>query len=341
MRAWEIAEGFGLSNLRMVERPSPKPGPGEVRVKMLAASLNYRDLLMIRGKYNPRQPLPLIPLSDGVGVVDAVGEGVLRVKAGERVAGHFCQRWLSGEPDHAILKYTLGGPIDGMLAEEVVLSAEGVVPVPEHLNDAEASTLPCAALTAWSALVTMGKIKAGETVLVQGTGGVSLFALQFATLLGARVIGTSGRAEGLDRLTALGASETINYRSDTDWGRTALRMTGYRGVDHVVEVGGVGTLEQSMRAVRPGGQISLIGILAGRAAPVDMTPVLMRNVRVQGVLVGHRESFEAMNRAIAHHRMRPIIDRIFPFEEAPAALQHLASATHLGKICISGTGSRL
>lgn len=336
MKAWEIAEGFGLDHLRLAERPDPTPGPRQVLVELRARSLNFRDLLMVRGKYDPRQALPLVPLSDGVGEVVAAGDGVQRVKPGDRVCPIFAQRWIAGTPTKTELRSTLGGPLDGTLRERMVCDEEAVVHAPEHLSDVEAATLPCAALTAWSALVTHGAVKPGETVLVQGTGGVSIFALQIAKVLGARVVATSSSDEKLERARALGADETINYRETPEWGKAARALTGGAGVDHVVEVGGAGTLDQSIRAVKPGGTISLIGVLAGGAAPVNLTPVLMQNIRVQGVFVGHREAFEAMNRAIAHHGLRPVVDRVFPFAQAREAFDYLSSRQHLGKVCIAG-----
>lgn len=334
MQVFEIRGAFGLDHLQRVERPQPEPGPGQVRVRVSAVSLNYRDLMMVRGEYNPRQPLPLVPCSDGVGVVEALGPGVQGVAVGERVAGLFAQRWWAGPPTAEALRSTLGGPRDGMLAEAVVLDAQGVVPVPKHLDDVEAATLPCAALTAWSALVTLGHVRAGDMVLVQGTGGVSSFALDFARMHGARVIATSGSAHKLDDLRARGAWQVIDHRADPQWGKTARALTGGEGVDHVIEVGGVGTLNQSLRAVRPGGTVSLIGVLAGGSADVSLTSVLMTQVRVQGVFVGHREGFLAMCRAIAQHGLRPRIDRVFAFDEARAAFEHLASGAHQGKVCI-------
>ncbi len=334
MQAWEITESFGLDHLRLVDRPDPEPGPRQVRLAIRARSLNFRDLLMVRGKYNPRQPLPLVPLSDGVGEVTAIGEGVERVKVGDRVSPIFAQRWIAGTPSRTELRSTLGGPLDGTLREAMVCDEEAVVHVPAHMTDVEAATLPCAALTAWSALVTQGALAAGQTVLVQGTGGVSVFALQIAKLLGARVIATSSSDEKLERVRALGADETLNYRTTPEWGKAAKALTGGEGVDHVVEVGGAGTLDQSIRAVRPGGAISLIGVLAGGAAPVNLTPVLMQNIRIQGVLVGHRQAHEALNRALGQHALRPVVDRVFPFAEASAAFEHLASQEHIGKVCI-------
>ncbi|MEM7158632.1 MAG: NAD(P)-dependent alcohol dehydrogenase [Myxococcota bacterium] len=334
MQAYEIKGGFGLDNLTKVERPMPEPGPGQVRVRVTAVSLNYRDLLMVRGHYNPRQPLPLVPCSDGVGLVEAIGPGVQGLEIGDRVAGLFVQRWAAGSPTAQAQRSTLGGPLDGMLAEQVVLDAQGVVSVPEHLSDAEAATLPCAALTAWSALVTEGGIRAGDTVLVQGTGGVSTFALAFARMHGARVIATTSRPAKAEALLARGAWKVIDYRKDPKWGKTALSLTEGRGVDHVVEVGGVGTMAQSLRALRPGGTLSLIGVLAGVQADLSLTSVLMNQIRVQGIFVGHREGFLAMNRAIREHELRPLVDKVFEFDEAVAAFEHLASGDHQGKVCI-------
>jgi NADPH:quinone reductase-like Zn-dependent oxidoreductase len=334
MRVVEIRDRFGLEQLTVTQRPDPRPGPGEVLLRVKAASLNYRDLLTVRGHYNPKQPLPLIPCSDGVGEVDAVGEGVTRVKPGDRVATLFAQGWISGEPTRAKLRSTLGGPLDGTLAERMVLDAEGVVRVPGHLSDEEAATLPCAALTAWSALAVHGSVKAGNTVLVQGTGGVAIFALQLARLLGARVIVTSSDDRKLERARELGAWETINYRNTPDWGRSAMKLTGGEGVDLVVDVGGAQTLPQSLAAVRFGGQISLIGVLTGTVSELNVIPMLMQQVRLQGLLVGHREGFETMNRAIEAHRMRPVVDRVFALDQAREALATMAAGEHFGKICI-------
>ncbi|MGH9361886.1 MAG: zinc-dependent alcohol dehydrogenase family protein [Thermoanaerobaculia bacterium] len=328
LRAW------GLENLVLAERPEPAPGPGQVVVRHHAASLNYRDLLLVRGQYNPKQKLPVVPCSDGAGEVVAVGEGVTRVRVGDRVCPTFHQGWLAGEPSRERLRSTLGSPLDGTLAERILLDGEGVVAVPEHLSDEEAATLPCAAVTAWNALVTEGGIVAGDTVLVQGTGGVSIFALQLGVLLGARVIVTSSSDAKLARARELGAWEGINYREVPAWGVRARELTGGRGVDLVVEVGGAGTFEQSLQALRPGGSLSLIGVLAGAALELRLTAIQMRMIRVQGLLVGHRDSFEAMNRAIVHHRLRPVVDRVFPLAEARAAFEHLASGAHFGKVVV-------
>lgn len=334
MKAWEIQGGFGLGNLALAERPDPQAGPGQVLIRVRAVSLNYRDLLTVEGKYNPKQKLPLIPCSDGAGEVVAVGEGVTRVKPGDRVCGVFAQRWVAGRPDREKLRSTLGGPLDGMLAELVVLPEDGVVLVPPHLTDEEAATLPCAGVTAWSALVTHGGLTAGDTVLLQGTGGVSILALQLARLLGVRVLITSSSDEKLERARELGASGLINYRTTPEWSGAVRELTGGAGVDLVVEVGGAGTLEQSLRSVRLGGMVCLIGNLAGIVAQLPLTLIFMQQVRVQGILVGHREGFEAMNRAIAAHGMRPVVDRTFSFEEARAAFELMAAGGHFGKVCV-------
>ena len=331
-RAWSFDE-FGLEHLKLVDVDEPAPGPGQVKLRVKAASLNFRDTLMVAGKYDPRVPRPLVPLSDGVGEVVAVGEGVERVAVGDRVAATFTPKWIAGPPERALIRATRVGPLPGMLAEERTLSAEGVVKVPAHLGDAEAATLPCAALTAWSSLVTEGGVTAGQTVLVQGTGGVSIFALQLGVILGARVIVTSSSDEKLAQAKELGAFATINYREDESWGKTAAELVG--GVDHVIEVGGAKTLEQSLRAVKPGGTISLIGILSGTTAPIPLTKILMNQVRVQGILVGHRAGFEAMNRAVEAHALKPVVDRVFPFEEAPEAFRYLQSGAHFGKVVIA------
>ncbi len=335
MKAIEIKTAFGLENLGVVERADPAPGPNQVLVRVCAASLNYRDLLTVQGLYNPRQSLPLIPCSDGAGEVVAVGSGVTRVNVGDRVASCFAQGWVSGRPIRSKLQTTtLGGPLDGMLTELALLSEEGVTRFPDHLSFEEAATLPCAGLTAWSALVRHGAIKPGDTVLVMGTGGVSMFALQFAKLLGARVIVTSSSNAKLERAKKVGADLGVNYKENQNWFKPVRDFTDGEGVDHIIEVGGVGTLTQSMRAVRMGGTISLIGVLAGVEYPLNLTPLLMQDVRLQGVIVGHRESFEDMNRAITAHTLHPIVDRVFPFDEARAAFDFMAAGGHFGKICI-------
>jgi NADPH:quinone reductase-like Zn-dependent oxidoreductase len=339
VRAVEIRDGFGLDHLQLVERPDPRPGFGQALVRVRAASLNFRDLLMIQGRYNPKQKLPLIPCSDGAGEVVAVGEGVSRVRPGDRVCGIFAQGWIAGEPRRDMVRTTLGGPLDGMLAELVALREEGLVATPEHLSDVEAATLPCAAVTAWSCLIEGGAggqrgLAPGETVLLQGTGGVSLFALQLAVLAGARVIITSSSDEKLERVRQLGAAAGINYRQTPDWAARVKELTGGEGADWVLEVGGAGTLPQSVQAVRAGGRILLIGVLSGNAVELSIPSIQMRRVRVEGVLVGSRASFEALNRAVSLHRLRPVIDRTFPLAEARAAFEHMAAGRHFGKIGI-------
>lgn len=329
-----IQGAFGLDHLQPEERADPgPPGRGQVLVRMRAASLNYRDLLMVTGLYNPKQPLPLVPCSDGCGEVVAVGPGVEHVEPGDRVITTFAQGWVAGELTREKAKTTLGGPLDGTLQERLLLAADGVVRAPTHLTDVEAATLTCAGLTAWSAL-TSGHVGPGDTVLTQGTGGVSLFALQLARLMGARVIVTSSSDEKLARARALGAWETINYKSTPGWGARARELTGGRGVDHVIEVGGADTLAQSVAAIRPGGQLSLIGILSGTSTQLSLTSVLMARLRIQGILVGHREGLEALARATSAHQLRPVVDRVFPWTEARAALEHLRSGAHFGKVCL-------
>jgi NADPH:quinone reductase and related Zn-dependent oxidoreductases len=334
MRVWELRDGFAPEHLRLGERPEPVPGAGQVVVAMRAASLNYRDSLVIRGRYGPRVALPLIPVSDGAGEVVAVGPSVRRVKPGDRVAPLFFQRWQGGRPDQDKMFDSLGGPVDGVLTEQMCLSEDGVAVIPPHLDWAEAATLPCAGLTAWTAIVTDGRVGPGDTVLVQGTGGVALFALQFAKLAGARVIVTSSSDAKLERVRALGADETINYRQTPAWDRVVKEMTGGAGCDHIVELGGAETLERSVRAIRIGGTLSLIGVLSGAAASLALPLVVMRQVRMQGITVGARDGFEAMAGAIGQHGLRPVVDRVFSFDDVPAAFATFDQGAHFGKICI-------
>ncbi|KAF0219585.1 MAG: Zn-dependent [Geobacteraceae bacterium] len=334
MKAYELPDFSGIDGLVPVERPMPDPGHGEALVKVRAASVNYRDLLVVKGAYSRNLSLPLVPFSDCAGEVVAVGEGVTRVKGGDRVAGIFMQRWIAGELTAEKVASALGGAIDGVLAEYVVLKEEGLVHLPEHLSFEEGATLPCAGVTAWHAVVECG-IKPGDTVLALGTGGVSLFALQFARLAGARVIITSGDDKKLQRALGLGASDGVNYRAEPEWEKRVKALTNGVGVDCLVEVGGAGTLPKSLHAVRIGGRISLIGVLTGAAGEVNPLPVVMKKLQIQGILVGSREMFEAMNRAISVHGLRPVIDRVFPFAEARDALRHMESGAHFGKVVIS------
>ncbi|KAB8317467.1 NAD(P)-dependent alcohol dehydrogenase [Tolypothrix campylonemoides VB511288] len=334
MKVWEVQSKEGLDALTLVERPEPQPKAGQVLLKMRAASLNYRDLLTVKGAYGSKQKLPFVPFSDGVGEVVAVGDRVTRVKVGDRVAGIFMQTWLEGEFSADKSKSALGGAIDGILAEYVTLHEDGVVHVPEHLSDEEAASLPCAAVTAWNALTTDGKLKAGDTVLVQGTGGVSLFALQFAKIMGAQIIATSSSDLKLDKLKQLGASEVINYKTTPNWDEKVWELTNEVGVDRIIEVGGAGTFNKSLRAIRYGGYIGLIGVLTGLSADVSTVSILHKGITVQGIYVGSRVMFEAMNQAIAFHNIKPIIDRVFTFEEARQALEYMESGAHFGKIAL-------
>jgi NADPH:quinone reductase-like Zn-dependent oxidoreductase len=334
MKVYEIRDGVGIDAVRRGERPDPQCGPGEILIKVKAVSLNYRDLAVARGGYGKGTKQNVVPCSDGAGEVLAVGSGVTRIAAGDRVAGIFMQAWLCGETSEADAQSAMGGAIDGMLAEYVVLHQEGVVKFSDHLSYEEAATLPCAAVTAWNALAISGSVRPGDAILTQGTGGVSIFALQFSKLLGARVIGTSSSDDKLARAAALGLNDGINYKTTPDWEKPVRQLTGI-GVDHIVEVGGAGTLEKSMKAVRYGGTISLIGVLTGGTGEVNPRLILMKTIRVQGIYVGSREMFESMNRAISLHKLRPVIDRVFPFEEAPAAYRHMESGAHFGKIVIA------
>jgi NADPH:quinone reductase-like Zn-dependent oxidoreductase len=333
MKVWQI-QSFGIEQLVLQRLPEPHPGPGEVLVRVHAVSLNYRDLLIVRGQYNPKMPLPRIPCSDGAGEVVEVGEDVKTVTVGQRAAGIFAQNWLDGSPTAERSRGALGGDIDGMLAEYVVLPASGVVSIPEHLSYAEAATLPCAGVTAWNALVSVGRVKPGEVVVTQGTGGVSVFALQFAKLIGATVIGTSSSDEKLERAKTLGLNVGLNYRQTPDWAKWVLQQTNHRGADLIVEVGGAGTLSQSLQAIRTAGTIAQIGVLSSSDQPLPIAPILHRQVRIQGVYVGSKAHFEAMNRAITANQLRPVVDKIFAFSQAREALTALEKGAHFGKIVI-------
>ena len=334
MKAWEVHANQGLDALVLVERPNPQLKTGQVLIKMRAWSLNYRDLMTVKGAYGSRQKFPFIPLSDGVGEVVAIAEDVSRVSVGDRVAGIFMQTWLSGELSAEKSKSALGGAIDGVLAEYVALHENGVVHVPDHLTDEEAATLPCAAVTAWHALIVSGQLKPGNTVLTLGTGGASVFALQFAKLVGARVIITSSSDAKLERSRCLGASDGINYLTTPDWDQAVWNLTHKVGVDHVVEVGGAGTLNRSLRAVRMGGHVSLFGVLSGLQGDISTVTILQKNIRLQGIYVGSRDMFEAMNRAIALHQLKPVVDRVFAFPEIREALRYLERGAHFGKVCL-------
>lgn len=335
MKAYHIVSERGPEGLERVDLPKPKIGPGRVLVRVRATSLNYRDLMVLKGQYGPGSKLPLIPLSDGAGEVAAVGEGVTKWQVGNRVAGTFFQGWPSGTFTRETGATALGGALNGMLAEYVALDEEGLVAIPEHMNFEEAATLPCAALTAWQALITRGNLHAGQTVLLLGTGGVSIFGLQFAKMNGARVIITSSDDEKLARAKALGADEGINYRTHPEWEAEVHRLTGGSGVDHVLEVGGADTFRKALRSLALNGRVSVIGGVSGFTMNAPIIDIIGKMAQIQGIFVGSREMFEAMNRALSLHRTQPVIDRVFAFKEAPEAYRRLEKGAHLGKIVIS------
>ena len=339
MYAYPIKQ-FGVDQLEQVQLPMLQIAPGMVLIKVHAVSLNYRDLMMVKGFYNPKMALPRIPCSDGAGEVAAIGEGVDRVRVGDRVCGIFMQRWLDGSPTAEKSKAALGGDVDGMLAEYMLLDQDGVVLFPEHLSYEEAATLPCAGVTAWNSLHHAGEpanpALPGQTIGLQGTGGVSIFALQFAKLLGARVIGTSSSDEKLTRAYGLGLDEGCNYTERPEWSGWVSEVTGGQGADRIIEVGGAGTFGQSLRATRVGGMIAQIGVLSGAATsePLALTPILHKQLHVQGIYVGSRAMFEQMNAAIAKAGLHPVIDRVFGFDQVREAFLHMQSASHFGKIVI-------
>jgi NADPH:quinone reductase-like Zn-dependent oxidoreductase len=332
MKVWKIPS-FGIENLALTDDPTPEPAAGQVLVRVHAVSLNYRDLMTVRGTYNPRLALPRIPLSDGAGEVVAVGEGVRKFAVGDRVAAIFMQNWLDGAPTAAKYKGALGGDIDGMMRQYVALPETGLVPIPAYLSYEQAATLPCAAVTAWNALLAAG-VKSGDTVLIQGTGGVSIFALQFAKAMGARVLGTSSSDAKLERAATLGLDAGVNYRTRPEWADWALEQTGGEGVDLVVEVGGAGTFSQSLKAARIGGTVAQIGVLTQSNEPVAIPLILRKQLHVRGIYVGSRVYFEAMNRALAQTRLAPVIDRVYALEEARQGFEAMANGSHFGKLIV-------
>ena len=332
MRAVVLESAYGLDKLRLVEKPDPVPGAGQIVVDIKAATLNYRDLATVTA---PSGRTPFVPCSDGAGLVSAVGAGVTRVKVGDHVAPLFFQGWFAGDPTPERLGGALGGTLDGVLQEKVLLSEEGVTPVPSGYSDEEAATLPCAALTAWRGLVVQGQVKSGDVVVVQGTGGVSIFALQFAKAAGATVIVTSSSDEKLERAKALGADHLVNYRATPDWAKEVRRITGKRGADHIIEVGGAGTFEQSLRAIRLGGKIAVIGILGGFVKDLNVAAIFGANAFIHGVTVGSREHFESMTRAIDVIGLRPVLDKRFTLDEARDAFECMKAGAHFGKIVIT------
>ncbi|HMM13767.1 MAG TPA: NAD(P)-dependent alcohol dehydrogenase [Parvibaculum sp.] len=334
MRAMVLHDN-GIESLKLETREVPKAGPGEIVVRLKAGSLNYRDLAMVQGLGRAQPKVPLVPLSDGAGEVVEVGAGVSRVKVGDLVCPSFFQAWISGGPTGAGLASSLGGPTDGCAQDYIRLSAEGVSLAPKNLSAEEAATLPCAALTAWRALVVEGGLKPGDTVLAQGTGGVSIFALQFAKAAGARVIITSSSDEKLERARALGADATINYVKTPDWASEARKLTGGRGVDHVVEVGGADTLPQSIMAARLGGHVAVIGLLSGMVKDVNVAAIFSQNLKISGITVGSRTHFEDMVRAIEQSDIHPVIDKRFSLGDAQAAFTTMKGASHFGKIVLN------
>ncbi|MBQ0783924.1 MAG: NAD(P)-dependent alcohol dehydrogenase [Amphritea sp.] len=335
MRVFQIEGDWGIDNLKISHRDIPKPGLGQVLVKMSASALNFRDLVVPERGYGRRTgELPLIPVSDGIGEVVEIGKGVTRVAIGDRVCPTFFQNWLGGEPNDDRFSQALGGPLDGTMAEYMCLSQEGVVKVAEHLTNIEAAGLPCAALTAWSALATNSVTRPGDKILIQGSGGVALFALQFAKLFGAHVTMISSSEEKIERLKAMGADATINYQQTPEWSKASREITGGKGFDHIVELGGEKTLPQSLGCVRAGGTISMIGMLSGLNLSASLGPVITRQICLQGVTVGHRDGFEAMMKAIELHNIKPVVDCEFGFEELKIGLDYIRSGAQFGKVCI-------
>src|SRR5271156_2507548 len=333
MKVFEL-RGFSLDQLALTERPTPEPGAGEVLVRLRAVSLNYRDLLVVQGKYNPRMKLPRVPVSDGAGEVAVVGEGVTAWKAGDRVVIPFMPGWREGPLSAAAVATALGGDVDGLLRELAVIPASALLPMPPHLSFEQAATLPCAGVTAWNGLFVAGNLQPGQTLLLQGTGGVSLFGLQFGKLAGATIILISSSDDKLKRARAMGAHHTINYRTEPEWAKRVLEITNGRGVDLTLEVGGAGTLPKTLRATGYAGHVSLIGVLSGIAGEIQIGHILHKALTVRGIYVGSRTMFKAMNDAITQHRLEPVIDRVFSFDESPDAFRHLESAQHFGKIVI-------
>ncbi len=335
MRLYRLPTTNGIDDLTLLEEAPPVPGRGQVLVRMRAAALNYRDLMVATGRFSQgAAPTALIPMSDGAGEVAAIGDGVDRVAVGDRVAPTFMQAWLGGPLQARYNVTALGGNLDGVLAEYRVLDQDGVVHIPAALSFEEAATLPCAALTAWNALFGDRVLKPGETVLALGTGGVSIFAIQFARMAGAKAIVTSSSDAKLERAMALGATAGVNYARHPEWQDEVLALTGGEGVDFVVEVGGAGTLQRAAQAARFGGMIGMIGS-SFAAGLVDPAPIMRKGLALRGIRIGSRDMFEAMNRAVAVHGLRPVIDTVFPFTEAKAAYRHLESQKHLGKVVIA------
>jgi len=338
MKAYRFDSFDSLDELRVRDEADPQPQRGEVLVRVRAVSLNFRDIAMLRGRY-PRKCVPgLIPVSDAAGEIVAIGEGVQAFKVGDRVIGAFHPRWFGGEMPSTIASDSYGAESDGWLCELKAISQEAVVRLPDALSYEEASTLPCAGLTAWTALAGPAPIRAGHTVLIQGSGGVSIFALQLARAVGATVIATTSSAAKAEQLKALGASETVNYVEDSEWGRSVRRLTAGRGVNRVVEVGGPGTIAQSLRAVALGGEIASIGFLSTENPGIDFFQLKTSGASFRNITVGDRAGLLDLNRAVAATGLKPVIDRVFAFGDAREAFSHLESGAHLGKVVIRGPG---
>jgi len=335
MKAWIVPKGCQkLDEVRLEERPTPTPGPQQVLARMRAASLNYRDLLVVTGGYfGGTAQRDTIPLSDGAGEVVAIGSEVTRFKVGDRVSGTFFQNWIDGPPAPEP-RPAIGSPADGVLAECILLDQRDAVAIPAHLSFEEGATLSCAAVTAWNALMNACQVKAGESVLVLGTGGVSIFALQFARMAGARVYLTSSSDEKLERGQALGATGLVNYKRTPDWDKEILKLTDGRGVNHVIEVGGPGTLGKSMQCVAYAGKIAMIGVLAGFQGDTNPHPVMRKGASMHGIFVGNRAMFERMNAALEVNGIKPVVDKVFPFEQAKDAYVYQQSGAHFGKVVI-------
>ncbi len=334
MKAYELDGSGTIDGIAVRDRDMPKPGRREVLVRMRATSLNYRDLMILDGRYSVKGRAGLVPLSDGAGEVVEAGEGVTRAKPGDRVMGTFFPRWLGGPISAAAISDQPSSLRDGMLAEYVVFDEDAVVPIPPHMSYEEGATLPCAALTAWVSLNGPRPLLAGETVLTQGSGGVSIFALQIAKIFGARVIVTTSDDRKADHLLQLGADDIVNYRKDPDWPGTVRRLTGKAGADHILEIGGAGTLEKSLRASSIGAVINMIGVLE-EVEKVDGSMFMRAITTIRRISVGNRAELEAMNRALTLHKVKPVIDRVFPFAEAREAFRHFEGRGFFGKVVIS------
>ena len=334
MKAWQIINKFGLENLKQVNLLSPPLKDDEIRVSIKACSLNYRDLMVVNGIYNPQQKLPLVPLSDASGIVTEVGSEVKTFKVSDRVASCFFADHITSEQNNPQTS-ALGSPLDGVLRQEAIFKASGLVKIPDYLSYAQASTLPCAALTAFNALFNQTNLKPGDTILVMGSGGVSLFALQFAKVLGLNTIVISSSDEKLNICKNLGAKYLINYSKNPDWDKQVLEITNNKGVELVVEVAGASTINQSIKVTKRGGSIALIGILSGVEASINLIPILMNSINIRGIFVGTKIMFEQMNRVLNYSNIMPQIDKEFSFDETKEAFLYLSSQKHCGKICIN------